>query len=49
LQQTLRWWHAEGDQRISVKGVVRKEGSALGTDEDEGYLKQCQRENCAVM
>lgn len=49
VQQVLRWWHAEGDQTITVKGVVRKPGSALGTDEDEGYLQQCQRENCAVM
>lgn len=49
LQQTLRWWHAEGDQNITVKGAVRKPGSALGTDEDEGYLAQCQKQNCAVM
>ena len=49
LQQILRWWHAEGDQTTTVKGVVRKPGSALGTDEDEGYLQQCQRQNCAVM
>ena len=49
LQQTLKWWHAEGDQTMTVKGVVRKPGSALGTDEDEGYLQQCQRQNCVVM
>jgi hypothetical protein len=49
LQQTLRWWHAEGDQAITIKGAVRKPGSALGTDEDEGYLAQCQKQNCAVM
>ena len=49
LQQILRWWHAEGDQTITVKGVVRKAGSALGTDEDEGYLQQCQKQACAVM
>jgi hypothetical protein len=49
LQQTLRWWHAEGDQSIVVKGVVRKPGSAIGTEEDEGYLAQCQKQNCAVM
>lgn len=49
LQQVLRWWHAEGDQTITVKGVVRKPGSAIGTEEDEGYLQQCQRQNCAVM
>jgi hypothetical protein len=49
LQQTLRWWHAEGDQVITVKGVVRKPGSALGTEEDEGYLQQCQKQTCVVM
>jgi hypothetical protein len=49
LQQTLRWWHAEGDQTITVKGVVRKPGSSIGTEEDEGYLAQCQKQNCAVM
>lgn len=49
LQQTLRWWHAEGDQVMTVKGVVRKPGSALGTEEDEGYLQQCQKQTCAVM
>ncbi|KAH7558344.1 glycoside hydrolase superfamily [Bipolaris maydis] len=49
LQQILRWWHAEGDQTITVRGVVRKAGSALGTDEDEGYLQQCQKQACAVM
>lgn len=48
VQQILRWWHQEGDQTITVKGVVRKQGSALSTEEDEGYLKQCQR-NCVVM
>jgi hypothetical protein len=49
LQQTLRWWHAEGEQHITVKGVVRKPGSALDTEEDEGYLAQCQKQSCAVM
>jgi hypothetical protein len=49
LQQTLRWWHAEGDQNITVKGVVRKAGSAVDAEEDEGYLQQCQKQNCAVM
>lgn len=49
IQQILRWWHAEGDQTITVKGFIRKAGSAIGTDEDEGYLQQCQKQNCAVM
>jgi hypothetical protein len=49
LQQLLRWRHAEGDQYIIVKGVVRKQGTALGSEEDEGYLQQCQRQACSVM
>jgi hypothetical protein len=49
IQQTLRWWHAEGDQTMTVKGVVRKQGGALGTEEDEGYLRQCQKQACVVM
>lgn len=49
LQQILRWWHAEGDQMITVRGVVRKQGAILGTEEDEGYLQQCQKQACTVM
>jgi hypothetical protein len=49
LQQLLRWWHAEGEQTITVKGLVRKQGVPLGMEEDEGYLAQCQRQACAVM
>lgn len=48
-QQILRWWHADGDQNLVVKGVIRKQGGALGVEEDEGYLQQCQRQACAVM
>lgn len=49
VRQMLRWWHAEGDQTMTVKGVVRKQDGALGTEEDEGYLQQCQRAACMVM
>lgn len=49
VQQMLRWWHAEGDQTMTVKGVVRKQGGPLSTDEDEGYLQQCQKQACVVM
>jgi hypothetical protein len=49
-QQTLQWWHMEGDQTITVKGLVRKQGAAVGgTGEEEGYLEQCQRTACTVM
>ncbi|CAA9965970.1 Glycoside hydrolase family 5 protein [Pyrenophora teres f. maculata] len=50
LQQTLRWWHAAGDQSITVKGMVRKPGNALGTEDDEGgYLQQYSSQFCTVM
>jgi hypothetical protein len=49
-QQTLKWWHMEGDQTITVKGLIRKEGAAVGNgEEEEGYLEQCQRTTCGVM
>jgi hypothetical protein len=47
-KQTLRWWHAEGDQRITVKGVKKKMGGALA-EEDDGYLKQYQQQLCSLM
>lgn len=49
LLQILTWWHAEGEQTLTVKGVIRKPGTAVGLEEDEGYLQQCQRQTCAVM
>lgn len=49
VQQVLRWWHAEGDQTLTVKGVVRKSGAPVGSEEEEGYLQQCQRQTCTVM
>lgn len=48
-QQILRWWHAEGDQKLTVKGVIRKQGAGLSTEEDEGYLQQCQKNACVMM
>ncbi|KAF2838623.1 glycoside hydrolase family 5 protein [Patellaria atrata CBS 101060] len=49
VQQRLRWWHAEGSQSITIKGVKRKQGSLLPADEEEGYLEQCQQRTCTVM
>ncbi len=46
--QTLKWWHAEGEQSIKVKGVVRRNGEAGITDED-GYLNQYWQNTCSVM
>jgi hypothetical protein len=48
--QVLKWWHMEGDQTLTVKGVVRKSGQPVGsTDEEEGYLEQCQKTTCSLM
>lgn len=49
VQQILKWWHAEGEQTMTVQGVVRQQGGPLSTEEDEGYLKQCQKQACVVM
>lgn len=47
--QKLRWWHVEGDHTLKVKGLQRRQNMALGRDEEEGYLDQCQQSKCNVM
>ena len=47
--QRLKWVHAVGKQNMTVKGVQRSQGIALGREEDVGYLEQCRRSNCTVM
>lgn len=47
--QKLRWWHALGDQNIKVTGVTQRQNELMGSEEDEGYLEQCQRSACLVM
>lgn len=50
--QRLKWWHAEGEQTLTVKGVVRKSGKAeagASYEEEAGYLEQCRKESCEVM
>lgn len=47
--QKLRWWHSEGEQEIKVKGVQRRQNMALGREEEEGYMDQCQQSKCLVM
>ncbi|KAK5995686.1 Glucosylceramidase [Cladobotryum mycophilum] len=52
LLQWLRWWHPEGEQTLTVKGLVRKHNVPEGTAEEAGYLEQCQRGygwNCNIM
>jgi hypothetical protein len=47
--QKLRWWHAEGEHQIKITGVQRRQNMALGKEEEEGYLDQCQQSKCSVM
>lgn len=48
--QKLRWWHGVGPQNLTVKGVRRRVGMALGREEeDPGYLDQCGQGKCVVM
>jgi hypothetical protein len=50
-QQVLRWWHAEGEQKLTVKGSKRRQGTAIGAESDDGYLDQCKEtgKSCIVM
>ncbi|KAI9841114.1 MAG: hypothetical protein M1838_003701 [Thelocarpon superellum] len=49
LMQRLRWWHGPGKQTMTVKGVVRRQGMAMGREEEEGYLDQCLQSRCVLM
>lgn len=49
LIQRLRWYHGAGKQSMKVKGVQRRQGMALGKEEEEGYLEQCRQSKCIVM
>lgn len=50
--QVLRWWHGEGEQKLTVKGVKRPRGKARAEEAaDDGYLEQYMQmgKNCVVM
>jgi len=48
--QILKWWHAGGDQKISIKGHKRKRGAVVEQEEfDESYLEQYKRMICTMM
>lgn len=47
--QKLRWWHNDGVHELKVTGVQRRQNMALGKEEEEGYMEQCQQSKCAVM
>ena len=47
--QKLRWWHGEGSQHMSGKGVARGPGLSLAPDDEAGYYEQCQPSKCTAM
>lgn len=50
--QKMKWWHGKGEQRMTVKGVVRKSGiTSDEKGEDFGYFDTVSRlaSNCSVM
>lgn len=52
LIQRLRWWHGIDEQKITIKGLKRKMGQGLGSqEEEEGYIAQCQQtaSKCTLM
>ena len=49
LVQRLRWHHGTGKQSLKVKGAQRRQGMALGKEEEEGYLEQCGQTRCTLM
>ena len=49
VTQRLRWWHGVGSQTITIKGVKRRQGTASGKGDEEGYLAQCQQTRCTLM
>ncbi|KAK5172953.1 karyopherin [Saxophila tyrrhenica] len=38
-QQVFKWWHGEGEQSVTIKGLKRKGGAAVGKEQEEGYLE----------
>lgn len=49
LIQRLRWQHGAGKQSMTVKGVQRRQGMALGKEEEEDYYEQCKQTGCSLM
>ncbi|KAL9114114.1 MAG: hypothetical protein Q9227_001886 [Pyrenula ochraceoflavens] len=47
--QTFQWWHGQGTQELTIRGVKRKQGAPVEAEEDEGYYEQCRQGGCAIM
>lgn len=50
-QQIFRWWHGEGEQKLTIRGLRRKNGALEGEEKEEGYLDAYWEmgRQCAVM
>lgn len=49
LIRRLKWQHGAGKQNMTVRGVQRRQGMALGNEEAEGYYEQCKQSKCDLM
>ena len=47
--QKFRWWHATGDQHVTIKGVKRRAGKVMNPEEEDGYLDQYRERICTIM
>lgn len=47
--QVLKWWHAEGEQSLTVKGITHKLALTAGEAEETSYLDQCKEKGCLLM
>lgn len=47
--QKFRWWHAAGDQNVTIKGIKRRSGKVMNPEEEDGYLDQYRERMCAIM
>lgn len=51
-QQVFKWWHGEGEQKVTVRGVRRQRGGgSVEEAAEEGYLQQYldMGKQCSVM
>lgn len=48
-KQTLRWWHAGGEQSVKITGVVQRLRATAEGDDAASWLDQCKEKGCIVM
>ena len=47
--QNLRCHQIKKKKNMTVKGVQRRLGMALGKEEEEGYYEKCKQSKCSLM